>query len=106
MNLRAYYQKIRETEVKLKEPFVVLCSHATPDGGREGSLTEAPRALAAQMIADGRARAADEADAKAFRKKNELAKEQAEQEAAGRRMQVTLVPTSELKAMKNAKPRE
>ena len=94
MNLRAYYTKIRETEEKLKEPFVVLWSHATPDGGREGSLTEAPRALAALMIADGRARAADESDTKAFRKRNEQAKDLAEQEAAGRRMQVTLVPTS------------
>ena len=69
MNLRAHYQKVRELQETLSEPFLVLWSHATPDGGREGVLTEVPRHLAAEMIADGRARVANEADTKKFRDK-------------------------------------
>lgn len=69
MNLRAHYQKVRELQETLVEPFLVLRSHTTPDGGREGVLTEVPRHLAAEMIADGRARVADEADAKKLRTK-------------------------------------
>ena len=67
MNLRAHYRKVRELQETLPEPFLVLRSHATPDGGREGVLTEVPRHLAAEMIADGRARLADETDVKKFR---------------------------------------
>ena len=69
MNLRNHYQKVRELRESMVEPFLVLRSHATPDGGREGVLTEVPRHLAAEMIADGRARAADDSDTKKFREK-------------------------------------
>ena len=71
MNLRNHYRKVRELQETLVEPFLVLRSHATPDGGREGVLTEVPRHLAAEMIADGRARLADEADAAKFRERAE-----------------------------------
>ena len=107
MNLRAYYQKSKDIEAQLIEPFPILASHETPDGGKEGVLTEVPRHLAARMIADGRARLAEEADARVFRETNAEAKRQAEQDAAATRMQVTLVPTSELKAARNVRtPRE
>ena len=75
MNLRAHYRKVRELQETLVEPFLVLWSRATPDGGREGVLTEVPRHLAAEMIADGRARLADEDDAKKFRDRAEPAVE-------------------------------
>jgi len=75
VNLRNHYRKVRELQETLVEPFLVLWSHATPDGGKEGVLTEVPRHLAAEMIADGRARLADEAVAKRFRDKGEGAVE-------------------------------
>jgi hypothetical protein len=71
VNLRNHYRKVRELQEALVEPYLILRSHATPDGGREGVLTEVPRHLAAEMIADGRARLADEADAKRFRERAE-----------------------------------
>ncbi len=74
MNLRAHYQKVRELQATLAEPFLVMRSQATPDGGRAGVLTEVPRHLAAEMIADGRACVADEADTKKFRDKTAPAK--------------------------------
>ena len=60
MNLKTYYQKIRDIERALVEPFIVLESNETADGGKEGVLTEVPRQLAAKMIAEGRARLAAE----------------------------------------------
>ncbi|MBV9503810.1 MAG: hypothetical protein JO323_02270 [Acidobacteriia bacterium] len=58
MNLRGYYKRLRETESAIEEPFPVIVSLATPDGGKAGQRTEVSRALAARMITDGLARLA------------------------------------------------
>lgn len=94
MDLRAYYQKIRETEGRLKEPCVVV-SLQTPDGGKAGVRTEVSRDVAARMIVDGRAREASEEEAREFMEQKAEAKRVAEQLAAAARMQVTVVPSSE-----------
>jgi hypothetical protein len=95
MNLRAYYQKIRDIEQSLLEPFVILISCETPDGGKEGVLTEVPRLLAARMIVDGRAALAGEALAHAFHEHKNEAKRLTDQAALGTRMHVTVTPASE-----------
>jgi len=97
MNLRSYYQKLHEVEDSLAAPFVVLVSHETSDGGKEGLLTEVPKRLAAQMIAEGRAHVATEETAKEFQRKAAEAKRVADQEAAASRMHVTLVPAESVK---------
>ena len=50
MDLQVYFRKIRAMEDSLKDPSAVLVSLETPDGGREGVRTEAPRRTAARMI--------------------------------------------------------
>ena len=55
MDLRAYYEKIRKIEAVIEAVFAVVISRATPDGGRAGVKTELPRAVAARLIADGKA---------------------------------------------------
>lgn len=97
MNLKAHYQKIREVERTLVEPFTVLVSHATPDGGKEGVLTEVPSRVAARMIAEGHAHVATADEAKEFRQKTADAKRTADEEALASKMQITIVPTAELK---------
>ena len=96
MNLKSYYQKVREFESSIVAPFVVLISHETSDGGKEGLLTEVPRAVAAKMIADGRGRLASEEAAREFHEKKAEAKRAADTEATANRMQVTLIPTADL----------
>lgn len=104
MNLKAYYQKIREVERTLVEPYTVLVSHATPDGGRDGVFIEVPSQLAAKMIADGKGHLAATDEARAFRQKTADAKRAADDEALASKMQVTIVPTAELrKSSKSAK---
>ena len=95
MNLRAYYQKIRDIEHSLLEPFVVLISRETPDGGKEGVLTEVPRLLAAQMVVDGRAVLANEVAVRAFQEHKIEAKRLADQGALATRMQVTVTSATE-----------
>lgn len=71
MDLRAYYQKIRQIEAEIREDSVVMVSLETPDGGRAGILTEVPRAVAARMIADEKAELASEGAAAEFRTETE-----------------------------------
>lgn len=104
MNLRTYYQKIRDIERNLVDPFVVVESNDTADGGKEGLMTEVPRQLAAKMIADGRARLAGEEAVRQFHQKKADEKRTADQEAVTNKMQMMLVPTAELmKTRRSAK---
>jgi hypothetical protein len=102
MNLRSYFQKIREFETRIMEPFVVLVSEETSDGGKEGLLTEVPKSVAAKMIADGRGHLASEDATREFQERKAQAKRDAGTEVTASRMQVTLIPTADL--MKAKRP--
>jgi hypothetical protein len=95
MDLKVYYQKLREIEAGLTDPHLVLVSLATPDGGRAGVATEAPRDIAAKMIVDGSARAATETEAQEYREKCQEACRAAEQASLARRIQVTVLSEPE-----------
>lgn len=92
MDLRAYYRKIRETELSLKEPVVVVVSLETPDGGKAGVRTEVSRQTAAKMLVGGRARLASEQEMREFQEEKVDAKRLADQIAAANRVQVTVLP--------------
>lgn len=95
MNLKSYYHKLHELESSIVEPFVVLVSQETADGGKEGLLTEVPKAVAARMIADGRGQLASEEATREFHENKVEAKRAAETEATAPRMQMPLVPTAD-----------
>jgi len=100
VDLRIYYQKLRQIEAGLSEPYVVLVSLATPDGGKAGLRTEVPRELAARYIADGKARPASEEEARAFHQEQLTARKEAERREAAGRIQLAVVPESELANMR------
>jgi len=58
VDLRAFYQKIRQLETEIPGSHAVVVSNETPDGGRAGRISEVPKALAARMIVEGKARLA------------------------------------------------
>jgi hypothetical protein len=63
MNLRSYYQKIRETAEGIEAGDVWIESLDTRDGGKAGVFTQVSRQLAAKLIVDGKAKLADAATA-------------------------------------------
>jgi hypothetical protein len=67
MDLRVYYQKIRKLEAEIVEPFVVIVSRETSDGGKAGVKTDVPRHLAARLIVEDRAEMASPEEAELFR---------------------------------------
>jgi len=103
MDLRAYFQKIRELEAKIAEEFPIVVSLDTPDGGKAGTHTGVTRALAAKMIVEGVARLATEVEAAAFRALQEEASRVAQQIAAAAKVQVTVVAAGEPDKLKGAK---
>jgi hypothetical protein len=96
MDLKSYYAKIRETEQLLDGEHVVIVSLATSEGGKPGVRTEAPRAIAARLITEGRARAASEEESIEFHHKQRDAKERYDREEAARRLQVVMIPAHEV----------
>jgi hypothetical protein len=67
MDLRVYYQKIRKLEAELAEPFAVIVSKETGDGGKAGIRTDVPKLLAARMVVEERADLASAEEAAQFR---------------------------------------
>ncbi len=102
MDLKAYYRKVREIEASIEDEYPIVVSKETPDGGREGVCSEAPRRVAARMLAEGKARLATEEEAAAFREKVAEARRLAEQQVAASRVQFTVVSEAELRALKAA----
>jgi hypothetical protein len=100
MDLRVYYQKMRQIEASLGEANVVVVSQETPDGGRAGVRTEAPRLVAAKLIVEGRARLATAEEASEYREQTAEAKRGAEQAASAGRMQITVISEADLRALK------
>jgi hypothetical protein len=100
MDLKLYYQKIRDTESKITEAFPVVVSNETADGGKPGVLTEVTPGIAAKMMVQGAARLATTQEAKAFRAAQADAKRVADQTAAAAKVQFTVVSTTELNKLK------
>ena len=101
MDLKVFYQKLRQTEAGISEEHVVVVSHETSDGGRPGVRTEVPRRLAARLIVEGKARLATPEEASEFREQMAEAKRLADQLVAASRMQITVVSEAELRALRN-----
>lgn len=67
MDVRVYYQKIRKVEAEIPEPYVVVVSRETPDGGKPGVMTDVPRFLAAKLIVEDQAVLASPEETARFR---------------------------------------
>ena len=103
MDVKLYYQKIRDLERGFQTNCAVVVSLETADGGTAGVKTEVPAHIAAKMIVEGSARAASSEEAKDFQAQKLEAKRVADQLEASKRMQVTVVSESDLRALKGAK---
>ncbi len=79
---------------------MVLVSLKTSEGGKAGVRTETSRAIAARLIAEGRARVASDEEANEFHEAHRESKERIDNEEAARRLQVMVIPASDFKKPK------
>jgi ethanolamine utilization cobalamin adenosyltransferase len=105
MDIRIYFQKVREIESSIKEPFVVVASLETPDGGKAGTLTEVTPSAAARLVVEGKARLANADETSEYRVRAERTRSEAEQVLAKSKMQFTLLTEQESKALRSARPK-
>jgi hypothetical protein len=106
MDLKVYYRRIREIENSISDPFVVLVSLDTPDGGKVGRKSEVGRSVAAKLIAEGRCRLANDEEAAEFHGAQEEGRREAEARAAAQRMQVVVVPQVDARPSKPGRSKE
>jgi hypothetical protein len=104
MDLRLYYQKIRDAAAKIEDEFPVVVSRDTGDGGKEGTLTEVPRRIAAKMVVEGLAHVVSPVQKQAFLNAQAEAKRVADQLSAASQVHLTVLSSSELDRLKNARP--
>jgi hypothetical protein len=101
VDLRAYYQQLREVEASITDECVIVVSSVTPDGGRAGIRTEVTRPDAARMIVEGRARLATAEESRNYRSELRENKQRIDEAAAAARLQVTVISDSELRSMRD-----
>jgi hypothetical protein len=101
MDLRIYYQKIRECEAKIGTEFPVVRSKETADGGKGGTFTEVSKSTAAKLIVDGVAELASDDEMEQFREQVEMAKKAVDERTAAIAAQrLTLVPQQEIEYLR------
>jgi hypothetical protein len=105
MDLRGYYQRIRETASKIADEFPIVVSRETADGGKAGIKIEVPRHIAAKLIVEGSVEVVNADEAAKFRSAVAEAKRVADQAAAAARVQVSVLSTADLEALKERKNR-
>ena len=100
MDLRQYYQKIRDAEAKIVDEFPIVVSTETVDGGRAGTKTEVPRRIAAKLLVENLARLATAEEIKAYRAFMAEARRVADQMAQAAKLQLTVLSVAELDRLK------
>lgn len=98
MDLKQYFRKLREIEDSLTEPYLVIVSLETSDGGKAGSMCEVPRTVAAKMIVERRANLASVEQKEIFFQQQEAARKAAEKAELARRVQVAILADPDLQA--------
>ncbi len=95
MDVRQYYRKLREVEAGISDPFVLVSSLETADGGKAGIINEVTREQAAKGIVESRVRLSTEAEQKAYLAKRTADRKAYDKAETARRVQVTIVQKDE-----------
>jgi cytochrome c553 len=102
MDMKSYFRRIREVEASIVEKDAVIVSAQTADGGREGVITEVPRAVAARLVAEGRARLASNSEGSDYLAAIKECHEQAEEARRRARPSLAVITAEELSALRGA----
>jgi hypothetical protein len=98
VDVKQYFRKMREIEDGLADPYPVVVSLETSDGGKAGAVCEVPRSVAAKMILERRATLATLEQKELFFQQQEAAKKAAEKAELARRVQVAIIADPDLQA--------
>jgi hypothetical protein len=91
VDIRMYFQKIREAERSIQDPYVVAVSLETAEGGKPGRMTEVSREAAARLIVEGKVRLATADERTTFLREAREALAAAEEAMMAGKIQLTVV---------------
>jgi hypothetical protein len=66
MDVRIFFQKVRQIEAAITTPHAVVVSLETPDGGKAGAMTEVSRIMASRLVVENKARLATDEETHEF----------------------------------------
>jgi hypothetical protein len=66
MDVRIFFQKVRQVEAAITTPHAVVVSLETPDGGKAGTMTEVSRIMASRLVVENKARLASDEETNEF----------------------------------------
>jgi hypothetical protein len=95
MDLRQFYKKMREVESSLQQPYVMVTSVETSEGGKPGVVSEVTREVAAMLIVSGRAVVANEGEIESYRASQVEARQALETAELAKRLQVAIITDPE-----------
>lgn len=96
MDIKQYYRKLREVESALREPYELVVSVETPDGGKAGIMTEVGKPIAAKMIVEGCAVLANSQQKEKYCQQQAVARKAAQQAELARRLQIAVISNPDL----------
>jgi hypothetical protein len=102
MTLKEYYREMEAILATIEEPFVVVISLQTPNGGRAGVASEVGRETAARLVVEGKARLASGEEVARMRQERDDAKRLKDIAELQERVRMTRLAEDELKALKKA----
>ncbi len=102
MDLRAFFQKIRQVEREIAGTHAIVVSNETSDGGRPGQVSEVAKGVAARMIVEGRARLATPDERTQYQTEMTQGVEAVKRRELVGRAQVRLLSDSDIEALRSA----
>ncbi len=91
MDLRRYYQELRQKEAEIEGKDIYVVSLATADGGQAGVITQVPKAVGCRLIVEGRARLATPEEADRYEREEERKRAEFATQEFARKIQVQVV---------------
>ncbi len=102
MDLRVFFQKVRQLEKEIAGSHAVVVSNETPDGGRPGQISEVAKGVAARMIVEGKARLATPEERAQYQAEVARGIEAAKRRELMGKAQVRLLSDSDIESLRSA----
>lgn len=91
MDLRRYYQELRQKEAEIEGKDIYVVSLDTADGGKAGVITHVPKAIGCRLMVEGRARLATPEEAERYEQEEERKRTEIASQEFARKIQVQVV---------------
>jgi len=102
VDLTVFYRKIRQIEKEIEGDHAVVVSSETPDGGVSGRTANVPKAIAARLVVEGKARLATAEESERHHRETTQAIEAGRRRELLGRAQVRLLSDGDIEALRSA----